>query len=616
MGKSTTQNSLKAWIALFIAVAVFFGGILIGVAADRQGGTVSVQDVYYTSTIDGSLMHGRLYIPDTATAANPAPAVIFMQGNDGESEKYSMLAIEFARRGYVAYSGDLRGQGKSVGLTGFKDAELGGYDSLGANEAGEYVRALPFVDADQIVIGGHSMGGVAAIRSAHDHLDWYTSLFVMGCTAADCGISSDNTNLGPKAFDKNASSQMEAEDKMLPLIGDEENINILIVTGRDDGDAFNHSGVTLFCGLEDEADFVSGQVYGSYETGNARVNYQAPVIHNWEYMSTRVLTVTLDFIQNSISAPNPIESSSQVWQWRYIGTSIALVAMIAILFPLGTILLRTPFFASIATAEPEYRGARGKKWWIFAVIAAAVAPALYFFGCNHSKWIDAVKIWNISRVNCTLSWTLIVAAVTVVILLVTTLTVKKAERVTYESLGLSYSDGSTGKNIAKAFLLAFLMIFAVYALLAVQYRWTLVDVRIWNTSFRELNLVRVGRVLRYFIPFCIAYLIMSVNLYGTLRPAGGTLSVGKEMLINIAIQSPWYFVWAIWLGTGGLARNGGLPSFAGSMYAFFWAVPLMMAIIAAVSTYFNRKTGHVYLGSFLSAWLICWTLLGGLSRLV
>ena len=610
------SNSNRAWIALFVAIAVFFVGIFIGVAADRQGGSIDIQDVYYTSTIDGSLMHGRLYIPDTATTTDPAPAVIFMQGNDGEAEKYSMLAIEFARRGYVAYSGDLRGQGKSIGLTGFKDAEIGGYDSLGANEAGEYVRNLPFVDAEQIVISGHSMGGVSAIRSAHEHLDWYKGLFVMGCTAADCGIDSDNTNLGPKAFDKSSSTQTEAEDKMLPLINDEENINMLIVTGRDDGDAFNHSGVALFCGLEDEADFVSGQVYGSYEAGNARVNYQAPVIHNWEYMSTRVLTVTLDFVQNTIEAPNPIDPSNQVWQWRYIGTTIALVAMIAILLPLGSILLRTPFFAGIATAEPEYRGAKGKKWWIFAVVAAAVGPALYFFGCNHSSWIDAVPLWNISRVNCTLSWTLIVAAITVVILLVTCLTVKKENRVTLESLGLAYRDGTTVKNIAKSFLLAFLMILAIYALLAVQYRWTLVDVRIWNTSFRELNLVRVVRVLRYFIPFCAAYIIMSVNLYGTLRPAGGKLSVGKEMLVNLAIQAPWYFIWAFWLGTAGLERSQGLPPFAGSMYAFFWVVPLIMAIIAVITTYFNRKTGHIYLGSFLSAWLVCWTLLGGISRMV
>ncbi|MBQ7183171.1 MAG: alpha/beta fold hydrolase [Clostridia bacterium] len=607
-------RNTKAWLALLVLLAVFLCSITAGVAVDRNGGSTQVQDVYFTSTIDGSLLHGRLYIPENATAAAPAPCVIYIHGNDGEAEKYSMISVEFARRGYVVFSVDLRGQGKSVGNTGFQDMATGKYDSLGADEAGEYIRALPFVNRDRIMVGGHSMGGVAAIRTAHNNPDWYVGLLLMGVTAADCGVSSDNTNLGPKAFDKSAAKQMESEDKMLPYAGDENNINILIVTGRDDGDAANHNGIVAFCGLESEDQFESGKAYGSYEEQNVRMNYQAQCVHNWEYMSQKVIRVVVDYLQNSMKAPNPIDAGNQVWMWRYVWTTVAMIALIGMLLPLGLILLGTEFFASVKTAEPAYKGNRGSKYWIFAVISALLPPALYFYGCNHSAWLNG-KLFNIHRVNCTLNWALLVAAATVVIILAGFFLTRKKDRFDAVSLGLAYENG-TVKNIFKSLLLAFIAVFAIYSLLAVTYRWSLVDVRLWNTSFRELNSVRMIRVLKYFLPFALCYLIASVNLYGLVRPKNGELSVFKEILINLAIQAPWYFIWAIWLGTNGLIRNGGLPYFAGSMYAFFWCVPCIMAIVSVISTFFNRKTGHVWVGAFISSFLVCWTLLGGLSRMV
>ncbi len=613
MGKKARKSSAKSWLLLLIALGVFIVGIGIAAIIDRHGGSTQVQDVYYTSSLDGSLLHGRLFIPQNATSETPAPAVLFMHGNDGDCEKYSAIPNELARRGYVVFNADMRGQGKSLGSTAF----TGAFDSLGTDEAAEYLRNLSFVDKDNIMAGGHSMGGIGAIRSAHNHLEWYKGLVLMGVTAADCGVKSDNTNLGPKASDKSAGPQAAEDEKVLPFANDENNINILIVTGRDDGDAFNHSGVAYFCGLESTAEFESGKVYGSYAENNARMNYQTPVIHNLEYLNKGVISVCVDFVQNSMKAPSEIAPDSQIWLWRYFGTSIALFALIAMLLPLGSILLATPFFSTICIQMPEYKGTKGKRWWIFAIVTALVGPALYFFGTsnNITAWLKS-EFWNIQRANSTLSWTLIVAGVTIIILVVCWVLTKKADRLTLASAGLAYEKGKNIVSIAKTLLLAFVMVFTIYALLAVQYRWTLVDVRVWNTSFRELNIVRILRVLRYFIPFALSYIVMQVNLFGTLRPASGNLSIAKEVMINVAILSPWYLIWGIWLGPAGLKASAGLPSFAGSMYAFFWAVPFIMAIVAAVSTFFNRKTGRVYLGALISALLVSWTLLGGFSRMV
>ncbi|MGA2468315.1 MAG: hypothetical protein ABSH06_28725 [Thermodesulfobacteriota bacterium] len=59
--------------------------------------------------------------------------------------------------------------------------------------------------------------------------------------------------------------------------------------------------------------------------------------------------------------------------------------------------------------------------------------------------------------------------------------------------------------------------------------------------------------------------------------AGGTLNIAKEPLLTI-------------LG-----------------YQF---IPIL-AIVALVSTYFFRKTGHIYVGSFLNAMLVTWIIVAG-----
>ena len=85
----------KRFLALLICVAVFIVGIGIATGVDQSFGKVAVQDIYFTSNVDGALLHGRLYLPDNATAETPAPAVVFAQGNDADGEKYDIRLWAF-----------------------------------------------------------------------------------------------------------------------------------------------------------------------------------------------------------------------------------------------------------------------------------------------------------------------------------------------------------------------------------------------------------------------------------------------------------------------------------------------------------------------------------------
>lgn len=600
----------KRFLALLVCVAIFIVGIGIATGVDCSFGKVTVQDIYFTSNVDGALLHGRLYLPDNATAETPAPAVVFAQGNDADGEKYSMVSVELSRRGYVVFAVDLRGQGNSEGKTGFNATWVNdGLDSLGVGEAAEYVRGLSVVDKDEITIGGHSLGGVAAVRAAYSNPDWYKGVLLMGIATYDFGVPVDNAG---------DNAKWASSTKLLPYIDDEDNMNICLITGRDDGDAKDHTGVAAFCGLSDPEEFVSGQVYGSYENNNARINYQAmDAVHNMEYLNVGILKTCIDFVQNVSEAPNYIEAGSQIWQWRYIGTAVAMFAVLFMLLPLGDLLLSTEFFGSIRRDVPEYRGGTGGRWWLFAVITAIVGPLTYFHFSNWAvNWVP-IRIWNVQRATCTLGWVLGVAGITLILMIVLRLFTKKESRPGLVNYGLTYERDSWLKNLGKTLLLAVLIVMAIYALLSVQYKWTHVDTRLWNISFRVLNGTRVIRWIKYFIPLAIAFVIISSNVFGSIRAKHGQISVLKEILINIAILAPWYLVWAIWFGPfAWLKSSGTLPSFAGMMYTFFWSTPLTMAIFAVITTYFNRRTGRVYLGAILSALVVSWYLVGGFSMLL
>lgn len=576
----TNAKNKKAWIALLIALAVFACSIIFAWVVDTDGGKIDVQSVYFTSNQDGSLMHGRLYVPQNATPETPAPAVLYIHGNDGDSDKYSMFSVELSRRGFVVLNMDMRNQGQSV-----KNPDGVNDGTNGATEGTQYLQALSFVDSDNICIGGHSMGGTSSFSAYSLHPDWYNTVFGHAISSSFIDVA------------------------------DDAKVNVFLITSREEDDCVDWTRVADIFGYGCTVkEWEPNTVYGSFEEGNARMNLQSMhTIHNSVYIERECIAETVNFLCNATNPVNPYDGYQQVWQWRYIWTGVALVALIFMFVPLGSILLSTPFFAPIIQPLPEYKGNTKGKWWVFAIITALFPPAVYFsWSSIGDQWLPS--IFAVRRATLTLSWALLVAFVTVGILVVCRLFVKKEDRPVWENYGLSLPKAGGLVILLKTLLLAAILWILVYSLLSLAYSWSLIDVRMWNNSFRVLDWRRVCRIFIYIVPFMFVYLVTGANLHGTLRAKNGTLSLGKEMLINILMLAPFYFVWMIWFGPfAWIKQNGGIPSFAGHMYSFFWALPVTMTIIASISTFFFRKTGRIYLGAFVNAWIVCWSILGGFS---
>ena len=114
-----------------------------------------------TTTSSGDTVSLRVYKPDSATAEEKAPAIVFAHGLSTTKECYTQYAIELSRRGYVVVTPDMLNHGGSD-ITPFETFFTDpGADGYGVYAAVKYMADLEYVDTDRIGIAGHSMGGNA-----------------------------------------------------------------------------------------------------------------------------------------------------------------------------------------------------------------------------------------------------------------------------------------------------------------------------------------------------------------------------------------------------------------------------------------------------------------------
>jgi dienelactone hydrolase len=109
------------------------------------------------------------------------PMVVITHGTNTPEENkvtfptiFSPMAIDFARRGWVAVSVTRRGHGRSEGQwsDGYGGCENPDYQAAGLSGAEDIIqtieamRSRPFVDSTRVLLIGHSAGGLAIIAAA------------------------------------------------------------------------------------------------------------------------------------------------------------------------------------------------------------------------------------------------------------------------------------------------------------------------------------------------------------------------------------------------------------------------------------------------------------------
>ncbi len=588
----SVQSNSKLFNGLMVlALALILGGGFLAYMVQTGGGDIAVRDLRFMGH-NGKLVSALLYVPKGVNGKNPAPGIVATHGYINSRETQDGFAIEFARHGYVVLAPDQSGHGYSD-PPAFANA-FGGADSL------PYLRSLDIVDKDNVALEGHSMGGWASIIAAAMNPQGYKSIVITSSSPGTYGAPP-----GTPAFPRNAALIYSKYDEFSQLMW---GISV-------PSEIVNTDKLKTFFGTTETVEV--GKLYGSIEAGTARKLYQPALIHPRTHFCTESIGNAVEWMQATLEGGNDLPPSDQTWYWKEFGTFIAMIGMILMLFPLGNYLLGTDFFRELNEAPAERKALTGWGWWV-AVVIGLVLPVLVYMKM-WDYWdqgiLKASYLWPQMITNVIAVWAMVVGAITLILLLLWHFISNKKAGATMANYGLTWQDGIKWGKIGKSFLLAFIIAFFAHLTLAISDWLFLTDYRLSVFAIKPLDEFHFSMSLAYVIPFALYLLVAGMFLHGQLRRNGngGNEVSWKEMVINVLVMIGGYILFFIYqyaplFAGGSLAvTTRWAPLYSIVLFQF---VPIF-TIVALVSTYFYRKTGHVYVGAFLNAMLIAWIVVAG-----
>ena len=556
-------------------------------------------------TNDGQSLIYDLYKPKIANKDNKVPFVIVVPGFQRSKEALSNIAIELSRRGMAVALIDPYAQGMSSSSVSRIAATTQGYGMFALVDHA-YDGNFPFVDTEKIASTGHSMGGNAAIRGAdyfgkqaieENKKSKLHSVYVSGyvLTLRDEILKDSKSNMGISyaLYDEGAfrnelkgwdAGNMEIAPESLRVIN-----NVL-------SDKNQIEKVEL------------GKYYGDKKDRSLRVVFNEKLLHPFQPYNKEATENQLDYFDTVLGFPNKIDSSNQIWQFKEFFTLMNMVVSLLMLIPLTKSILKFKFFKSLVKPVPDplpRQSAKGKSvFWIIFFISATIACVSFI------PMVDLAKILFVDAANRELTWffpqrmnnsVMLWAALNGTIgLIIFTLSYYFFGRhhgTQKESWGLNISWYDFGKTILVGllvFISYYLVLFLIYYLFHVDYRFWFMGVRVFQP---EMILV----LLMYFPLFFIFFFSNSLRINGSMRFQGqaewksrliGGFANSLGLIFIIIIQ------YSFFAATGTVYWSSNSTDWL-SVNLLFGIVPMMFIL-----PYFNRiffeMTGRVYLGPIVT----------------
>lgn len=674
----------KKWV-IFLAVClivIFLSSMIAsGIQSDgwkvevtdlrdaTNAGTITVtsydeetdQNVTTEKKVAGKVVSGILFKPDTATAENPAPAVVFTHGYLNNREMQLQNAIELARRGFVVLAVDREGHGNyeygEDTNTGALMATNGLYDSA------KYLYNLDYVDKDKIGISGHSMGG------------YTTSAVLKADNAEKGGLGIISAGL-IQSYASNPKAASDVSVGFLKSVDDE-----FFYTTNENGGTISREWLStetakVYVGIADsEGDVVNGGIYvngvltevagGEAAPGAFRAIYEVPGIHPQVHYSVDGAEAVINFFYTAFGTPEGrdyIEESNQTWWVKEMFSFIGMIALFVCIFPLVSLLLTTPFFRSLAAKKKEAAvapapaaeaatyseveaqvtcdSAETEVSASPAPAAAAVLPAidepkpLKGIWKNLTYWLGAVAIMLFSgfiikdicteygdyvfpntqlypqdTTNWVAIWAVVVALFSLAVICFIWLANTVFYRIRYKENAAQYIENPFAAakinggfvSVLKSFLLAAVVVFFLYLVTFINWSAWVVDFRIWTLAVKVFN---VGDMLptmvRYAVFFGIFFTV-SALFNETYRVKN--IPDWATTLINVFFNVfGVILVVAIQYGEFGATGVMWQPEMN---LGYIVIIPMIgvLAVATVISRRMAAKTGNMWLGAFINTML-------------
>ncbi len=504
MKQKAVQPQRKYLGLLYLSLVLVLVGSLLSGLINTSFGQVKVTEVTYISE-DGARFHSLLYVPNSATVENPAPAIVAAAGYNNTAEVQTINAVELSRRGYVVmavdhYShGDLSATDARVnqGIT----ADMGTYSAL------QYLGRLPYVDKENVGMIGHSMGGstiqIGALRAWTEH-EKNPSVVVPKAvmpTSQAFYTNADATALAYAKYPVNVGvifSQFDEwhENMWGAKTGDVINNSPKGKAGMGFADAVYN---TLYS-FGNNTPLDRGGAISAAQNGLLRVIYQHQTTHPGTHWSFKAAGWAVDFFDMTLRGGNvTLPPSNQAWVWKEIGTGLALVGFFLFIVPFTFLLLEIPYFKTllrpIPVAPSTWATPRNRYiYWAIFLALLLPAPLLWNWAVGYpidikdmgravQTVLPSSPYFNLPAVNGLVILNVILGVLLLVAFYLTYRFIMKKNGVKYEQLGIRLP----AKEIGKAALLSLIVFLTAYMLLVLVRYFFTSDFRFWVWSFRTLT---------------------------------------------------------------------------------------------------------------------------------
>ncbi len=629
-----------------------------GVLYDANGNVVMTKDRIGKDipvTVSGKVASGILFVPNTATEENPAPAVVLTHGYLNNRELQLQNAIELARRGFVVLTIDRGGHGNNE-IDSDKNAMM---NTDGLYDSAKYLYNLSYVDKARIGISGHSMGGYTTAMTLYtDAIEpaLYPKAALGDLTPDPAGLLKAQvagTNLGiisaglMQGWSTFVYADRDVSVGMLKAMDDE----FFFTSTLPDGTAsicreYLHStGAASFVGIpktewgtsKDSINIKSGDKYvggsvidvtqGEKASAPFRVIYEANEIHPLNHFSVESAGYVVDFFYAAFGTPannGVIGSGNQIWWVKEMFSLIGLAAFFFLIFPVVSLLLTLPCFASLRkTEELDLDVGLGsiKKGGLHGItktvtyFAGGVATMLFggfIFRKAYTTYagkgmISPSDYFPQDTTGSVANWALVCAGFALFVMLVVWAinfgVGKLAKKLGKEEVAVGNPFRCAKIDLisfVKTALLTLLVVGLLYAVVFINWGIWTVDFRIWTLDVKVFNLDMIPTMFRYSWVFFIFYAISAMGNAGfRLKdlPEWATIAINAffnafGILLVILIQ------YITFRSTGVLWQKDMALG-----YIVVFPMVAVLAIATIISRVLYKKTGNIWLGAMINALL-------------
>ncbi|MBQ7645141.1 MAG: hypothetical protein IJS84_08970 [Spirochaetales bacterium] len=627
----------KALIVMCVAFVLVFLFGFIAKCFETSGFSVKVSDFTLTKEMtlsyNGGEINGKsfamkndtsysvtMYVPSTATEANPAPTVFVLPGFTRTKATMAQYCIELSKRGAVVFCLDPGGQG---GTTETSTTGANGIEFL-VQYVYNNTDDFKFVDRSRFGAVGHSAGGGNVCTLAADMAfgSYEESIIKAVYISGYIKVSSANkyANLRSNA----ALSYAYYDEGAFRYQTDTSSFEV--ITRRFINEVNNSKN--------SYDDVIYDYGYGDMANGTYRIIHRENINHCFEMYDRISIANTIDFFNETLAMGSPLKGTCQTWLGKEICNGLALAAAFTFVISLCAFLVKLPFFASMKEAQqkvmaqpdPNARKSVAHKviFWFSMIVTAVIACLDYIPLANLS--INIFPTGNSSSVytfvfparmiNAILLWAVINGAIGLVIFFGTTIVEYFIEKARAKTKDVEMEEFDWGKfktvkicsgksnalvNTLKALLMSLIMFCSFYLLVFVSYKLLHQDFRFMLVSAAPINARMFVTAIEYIPLIFVFYISNSIRVNGSIAREGwkewkvllvGALanSIGLAfiLLINYVCYftqgAPFYGYWGngteIWLYVN-----------------MVFALVVMMFILPIFNRLLYRITGNVWTGA-------------------